>query len=602
MARKIFYILLKVFITFAILGLLLLYFLYRYYENRLPSIDDILNINGKKINVLYSNSINTIKTYSNVNVTSLSYDEIPQDLINALIATEDRKFFSHHGLDYFGILRAFFVNLRSGSIKQGGSTITQQLAKMVINDNSKTLKRKFKELILTKKIEKNLTKENILSLYLSKAYFGAGNYGVKSAAKFYFGKELYELKLEECAMLVGLLKAPSKYNPTANEELTENRTTQVILNMQDAGFIDENDIFSYLIPDLNFVSYKEKNTSQNYFFSDWIFNQLEDYNIESDNISVVTTLDYNIQNRLIEVVDNFWEDNSKKIDKSELAVLIMDKNNGEILGMVGGKNYNKSQFNRAIYAKRQIGSLFKLFIYLTGFENGLKINDIFIDEPIKVANWYPENNDSKYRGKITVTEAFAYSSNSVAVQIADYFGIKKVLKTANKLGLVGEFKKDLTVALGSQENTLLEITTAYATVANGGYPIFPYSIKHIISDGNMIYKRNISEKEPIFNKDSIDNMKFLLFKTIEMGSGKNARIQRLIDKTNSYNYSNTDVEFFIGGKTGTNQDYRDAWFVGFADDYVIGVWMGNDDNIPTNKITGSNLPALLWKNIANEID
>lgn len=598
--KKIIIFFIKVFICIFAILIVCFYFLYKNHEKKLPTIDSLLNLNENKIEILYSNSINKIKVYSN-NVGNVEYSEIPQDLINALIATEDRKFFKHNGIDYLGILRAFIVNIASGSIKQGGSTITQQLAKMALNDSSKTFKRKFKEFILAKKIEKNLTKENILSLYLSKAYFGAGNYGVKSASRFYFDKELYELKLEECAMLVGLLKAPSIYNPTNNEDLTKDRTLQVIINMQKAGFIKESDIFSYIIPDLNYSTIERYNNSQNYYFSDWIYEQLNNYDsINKDNISIITTLDYNLQNRTNSIVNDFIKENIEKIGKSELAVVILGKN-GDILSMIGGKNYKQSQFNRAIYANRQIGSLFKLFIYLTGFENGLKINDIFIDEPIKVENWYPENNDSKYRGKISVVDAFAYSSNSVAVQIADYFGIKKVLKTANKLGLTNDFKKDLTVALGSQETNLLNITSAYATVNNDGIPIFPYGIKHIIKDGNIIYKRNISYKEPIFNDIVINNIKFLLFNVIIKGTGKNAKIQSLVDKTNSYNYSNYDAKFFIGGKTGTNQDYKDAWFIGYANDYTIGIWMGNDDNTPTNKITGSNLPALLWKEIVENI-
>ena len=598
--KKIIIFFIKVFICIFAILMVCFYFLYKNYEKKLPTIDSLLNLNENRIEILYSNSINKIKVYSN-NVGNVEYSEIPQDLINALIATEDRKFFKHNGIDYLGILRAFIVNITSGSIKQGGSTITQQLAKMALNDSSKTFKRKFKEFILAKKIEKNLTKENILSLYLSKAYFGAGNYGVKSASRFYFDKELYELKLEECAMLVGLLKAPSIYNPTNNEDLTQDRTLQVIMNMQKAGFIKESDIFTYIIPDLNYSTIERYNNSQNYYFSDWIYEQLSNYDsIDKDNISIITTLDYDLQNRTNSVVNDFIKKNIEKIGKSELAVVILGKN-GDILSMIGGKNYKQSQFNRAVYANRQVGSLFKLFIYLTGFENGLKINDTFIDEPIKVENWYPENNDSKYRGKISVVDAFAYSSNSVAVQIADYFGIKNVLKTANKLGLTNDFRKDLTVALGSQETNLLNITSAYATINNDGIPIFPYGIKHIIKDGNIIYKRNISYKEPIFNDVVINNIKFLLFNVITKGTGKNAKIQYLIDKTDSYNYSNYDAKFFIGGKTGTNQDYKDAWFIGYANDYTIGIWIGNDDNTPTNKITGSNLPALLWKEIVENI-
>jgi penicillin-binding protein 1A len=552
---------------------------------------------------MYSNNVNKIKTFSSVNINNLAFSDIPQDLINALIATEDRNFFKHKGLDYTGILRAIFVNFKSGYIKQGGSTITQQLSKMILNDNKKTFKRKFKELILTKQIEKYLTKQDILTLYLTKSYFGAGKYGIKEASRFYFDKEVEELQLEECAMLVGLLKAPSRYNPTINEELTRSRTIQVILNMQKVGFINENDMLSYMVSDINLNTYKQsKRDNQNYYFADWVYSQLKDYNIDDDivELSIVTTLNEFIQNRTISAVSEFVEDNKGKIGNAELAVIVMNKN-GEILAMVGGKNYSKSQFNRSIFANRQTGSLFKLFVYLAGFENGLKINDIFIDEPIKIFDWYPENNNSKYHGKITVKEAFSLSSNSVAVQIADYFGIKEIIKNAKKLGLTTNFKNDLTISLGSQESNLLEMTTAYATIVNNGIPIFPYNVKYITSNNKVIYKRNVSEKSPIFKTKTIENMQYLLYLVVKEGTGRSARINDLIDKTEAYNATHSDNKFFIGGKTGSTQNSKDAWFVGFANDLIIGIWFGNDDNSPTNKIMGGNLPSQLWKMIMERI-
>lgn len=605
--KKVILFLFKLFFPIFIIIPIGIFAMFFYYTKTTPQIDNISNINnGKIIDILYSNNIDKIKTYSNSNIESLSYQEIPRDLINALIATEDRKFFEHSGVDYFGILRAMVVNFKHGHLKQGGSTITQQLSKMILKDSSKTFKRKFKELILTKRIEKHFTKENILTLYLSMSYFGSGKYGVREASRFYFGKELSELQLEECAMLVGLLKAPSKYNPTNDTELAQNRTTQVILNMQQTGFIDKNDILSYIIPDLHFdkITYSQAK-SQNYFFSDWVYNQIEEMGIDKDKyktrINVSTTLDYNIQNTVVNVVDNFVKTHKTKIGKSEIAVLVMNKN-GKILSMIGGKDYNVSQFNRVLYANRQTGSLFKLFIYLTGFENGLKINDVFIDEPIKIANWYPENNDSKYRGKISVKDAFAFSSNSVAVQIADYFGINKIIKNAKKLGIVNDFKNDLTITLGSQESTLLDMTTAYATIVNNGIPVFPYAINHIIVDGNIVYKRNAPEKKAMFDKTTIENMQYLLYSVVNEGTGKNAKIESLIEKTKAYNMMNEDNKFFIGGKTGSTQNNKDAWFIGFANDLVIGIWMGNDDNTATNRIMGGNLPAMLWKEIVESIN
>lgn len=603
--KKIIIFLFKLFFPAFLAIILFIYGAYFYYSKTIPDMETILNMNSEQIvDIVYSNNVDKIKSYNNSKMENLSYQEIPQDLINALIATEDRKFFKHSGIDYFGILRAVIVNFKHGYFKQGGSTLTQQLSKMLLKDNSKTLQRKFKELILTKRIEEHLTKENILTLYLSMSYFGSGKYGLKEASRFYFNKELVELQLEECAMLVGLLKAPSKYNPVNDTELAYKRTVQVIVNMQNAGFIDKNDILSYIIPDLNFnrINYS-RTDNQNYFFSDWVYKQFQEMGISEHNLSKITistTLDYSIQNTLINIVNEFVNENKVKLGRSELAVVVMNKD-GEVLGMIGGRNYRTSQFNRVLYANRQTGSLFKLFIYLTGLENGLKVNDIFVDEPIKVGNWYPENNNSKYYGNISVKSAFAVSSNSVAVQIADYFGIKRVIKNARKLGIVNDFKNDLTIALGSQESTLLDMTTAYAVIVNDGMPVFPYTIKHIIADGNIIYKRNISQKTYMYSKDVVENMQYLLYSVVNEGTGKRAKIDSLIDKTEFYNMMNKDNKFFIGGKTGSTQQNKDAWFIGFANDLVVGVWMGNDDNTPTNGIMGGNLPAGLWKKIVEGV-
>lgn len=577
--------------------------LYFQYKITLPDIDTIISQNNKQIvNVLYSNNTDKIRSYNNSSINNLTFSDLPTHLVNALIATEDRSFFKHSGVDFFGLFRAFFVNIKSGHIRQGGSTITQQLSKMILNDNSKTLKRKFKEFILTRELEKYLTKEDIIVLYLTKSYFGAGNYGIRDASKYYFGKELEDLKLDECAMLVGLLKAPTKYNPSKNKNLTESRTAQVIMNMKNAGFIDEDDLLDYIVPNLDLNFYKRfKKYSQNYYFTDWIYKQLQDYNIDknSTNLVVVSTLNKQIQNKTVNIVEEFVKNNQKQIGNSELAVVILNKN-GEVVAMVGGKDYNKSQFNRTIYANRQTGSTFKLFVYLTGFENGLKPDDVFIDEPVRVGSWYPENVNYRYRGEMTVKDAFCFSSNSIAVQIANYFGIKKVVEMAKKLGLNNKFKRDLTIVLGTQENNLLEMTSAYTTVLNNGILVEPYGIKSIISNGKTIYKNNIKQKTPVLKADSVKNIQYLLYSVVKDGTGRAAKVENLVNKTEIYNSLNMDKKYFIGGKSGSTQDYRDAWFIGFTDDYVIGVWFGNDDNSPTNGIMGGNLPAKLWKKVVEE--
>jgi penicillin-binding protein 1A len=270
--------------------------------------------------------------------------------------------------------------------------------------------------------------------------------------------------------------------------------------------------------------------------------------------------------------------------------------------MIGGKNYHQSQFNRAVYARRQTGSLFKLFVYLTGFENGLKINDNFIDEPIRIGGWYPENYGKKYSGQITVKEAFAISSNSVAIQISDYSGIEKIIKTAKKLGLTGKFRNDLTISLGSQENTLMEITAAYATVLNDGILVFPHGIRRVAVGEQTFYEKNDAvEAKPVFHTKIIKDMQYLLYSVVNEGTGREARVDSLVNKTIVYNMLNSDNRFFIGGKTGSTKNNNDAWFVGFANDLSIGIWMGNDDNTKMNGIMGGNLPAKLWKNIVENI-
>jgi penicillin-binding protein 1A len=579
--------------------------IYLFYRAKLPTIDEIIrNSSTQNVDLLYSNGVDRIGSHNGSGINAIRFEDIPKDMVNALLATEDRRFFSHRGVDPRGVLRAIFTNLRRGRLVQGGSSITQQLSKILIGDRGRTIRRKIRELVLTMELEKYLTKNDIITLYLAKSYFGAGHYGVVDASRFYFGKELAELNLQECAMLVGLLKAPTKYSPVNGRDLAIARMTQVIVNMQNAGFIGENDLFLHIIPDLSLENIdKAAIQTQNRYFIDWIEGQLKELNLDktADKISVVTTLDSFFQSETVTVLDKFLEKHKDRIRNAEVAVLAMNRN-GEILAMIGGKNYRHSQFNRAVYARRQTGSLFKLFVYLAGFERGLGINDNFVDEPIKIGKWYPENYGKKYEGRITVKEAFMNSSNSVAVQIANYFGIDGVIEMARKSGLDGKFRNDMTISLGSQENTLLEMVTAYATVLNGGIPVIPHGIESIASDNGIIYrwtpKRDL---KPIFSFETAEKMLFLLYSTVSEGTGRGARLDSLVNKTTAYNALNADNRFFIGGKTGSSQNNNDAWFVGFANNVIIGIWIGNDNNRPMKGIMGGNLPAELWKNIAESL-
>lgn len=572
----------------------------------LPNIDRILELDFKSeqtVKLLYNDNYNIIKSYNDKSDDDVNYDEISQNVINALIATEDRRFFSHRGVDVIGILRATIKNVKNKSFVQGGSTITQQLAKMVIGNNEKTLLRKYKEMFLAFRLEKFFTKEDILAMYLNRAYFGAGKYGIKNASEFYFNKFPLDLTIEESALLIGLLKAPAKFGPTNSESLAKKRALQVIINMQNSNFIEPNDVFNYIIPDIKY-SYEEINrSSQKYYFTDWINKKLETINIMQNEheINVETTLDYNIQKGVEDVLYNFIIQNEKKIGKSEIAIIAMNKN-GEIVSMIGGKSYDKSPFNRSLYAYRQTGSLFKMIVYLTGFSKGLDIHDKFIDEPIAVKNWYPENFNKKYYGEVDVETAFNKSLNSVAVQIANYFGLNNVIETARKLGISSKFEKnDLTISLGSSTSNLLEMVQAYNIINNWGYNVNYKCIKSIYNGNYDILFKTESNKQQLFEENVIRQMKKIMYSTITNGTGKNAKVDKLIKKTEAYNLLNMgNEEYFIGGKTGSSQDGRDAWFIGFANDLTIGIWFGNDDNTPT-KSMGGGLPAMLWKEIVNKI-
>ena len=555
-----------------------------YYFQGLPSLSDLETRDGKQIVQINYAGGSRITNRGEIYTSEINYYELPPHLINAVIATEDRRFFNHHGVDIFGIIRAYYVNHKAGRIVQGGSTITQQLAKLLFLKSEKTFKRKIQEVILAVQLERHFTKEQILTFYLNRAYFGSGSYGVGNAAKHYFGKDVSKLRLNEAALLAGLLKAPSKLSPKNNKELAEDRTNVVISNMIDAGFLNEKNLKEL---DQN-ISYKN-DRAQKLYFADFVYNQfpefLEKNKTQEKVVAITTTLDAKIQENLENVLDEFYQENSEKLGKSQVAVVIMDKS-GAILGMSGGNDYQQSQFNRAVYAKRQVGSAFKTFVYLAAFEKGFKPDDIFEDKKINIGAWLPDNYESRYLGEVTLQQAFANSLNSVSVQLAQKIGGGAIVSKARQCGIVSPIdKNDPTIALGTVEVNLLELVGAYATIANHGIPTIPYFISTIKnSEDELLYHRQSSGLDRVISEESQKNIKKILREVVENGTGKNANIA-----DNIY------------GKTGTSQNFRDAWFIGFNDYYVIGIWMGNDDNSATNKITGGSLPASLFAEILKKI-
>lgn len=573
-----------------ILGLVGLFF---YYSIDLPDINPVVNDKTEtNIEITYTDG-KEIKKYGNLNSDITNYAEFPLYLVEGLTATEDRKFFKHHGFDYLGIMRAAVKNLKAGRIVQGGSTITQQLSKMILKNNQKTLKRKVQELMLSVQLERKLTKEQILMMYLNKAYFGAGQYGISSAAKFYFNKRISSLDLEECAMLIGLLKAPSKYSPQNNPILSKERTKQIIANMYNAGLLSDIEYKSYL--NTYFASILDATINSNerlneeLYFAEWIKSQLTDYTNKT-NIRIKTTLNQKIQSTIEKSIDNFRFKQKDRLKNSQIAVIVLSKD-GAVLGMTGGINFNRSEYNRSIYAYRQPGSAFKIFVFLAGIrEKHFNTNTKFKDEPVAVGNWFPENYNEKYYGEVSMKEAFTKSLNSVAIQINEYAGIKNVAKMAKKMGILSEIDEDdPTISLGTTQLNLLELTSAYTLISNGGNAIIPYSITEIKDKdtNNVIYTRKASQLSQILTKNEIEQMQEMMFAVIDHGTGTNAKIEDLMYKGSAY----------VGGKTGTSQNYSDAWFIGYANDIIIGVWIGNDDNTSMGKIAGGTLPAMLWREI-----
>jgi len=555
-------------------GFLFIYLFYKYHN--LPDIEDInLNKNDKIIQINYSDK-SKIRTIGDLYANQITFGQLPNHLVEALIVTEDRRFFTHKGFDLRGIIRAFFVNYRSGRIKQGASTITQQLARILFLNNKKTFDRKINEILISHKLEKVFSKEQIIALYLNHAYFGSGNYGIKDAAKFYFNKRVENLNLNESAILVGVLKAPSKLAPNKNRKLAEERADIVLQNMINSGDLGLDSI-KYLDDE---VSYKD-NKLQEFYFTDYVKSQYQDFLNQKQRaqgfFKINTTLDKKLQDLTKISVDRLYRKYPKRL---QIAVLVMS-HDGKILSMIGGKNYQDSQFNRAVNSKRQIGSIAKTFIYLTAFEKNFTPEDIFEDKKITIGNWSPKNYNNKYYGQVSLEEAFARSLNSVAVQLAQKVKIKNILQNMRKMNIESKIDQDLTMALGTAQLSLLELATSFAIIANGGHYIIPSFIESIKSGSNkLIYERKSSNIGKIFDSKQITWIKQLLRSVITYGTGNNANITE-----------------DIFGKTGTSQDFRDAYFVGFNSNYVVAIWIGNDNNKATNQITGGMLPALLFKNI-----
>lgn len=503
--------------------------------------------------------------------------DLPPHVSQAVLATEDRRFYWHFGVDPIGLARAMVVNWRAGAYVQGGSTITQQLAKNVFLKPERTISRKIEEMVLAVWLELRFTKDEILTLYLNRVYFGGGAYGLEAASERYFRKPARALTLPEAAMLAGLLKAPSRYSPTNDIDLARERARIVLQNMVAAGYIAPEDAQLGATAPANLQGYAARG-SINYFV-DWIAEALPDYAGRPDtDVHVMATIDPDLQREAERVISEMLASEGAALDVNQAALVAMTPD-GAVRAMVGGRSYAQSQFNRAVQAKRQPGSAFKPIVYLTAMERGLTPDTLRVDRPVSYGGWSPANYSDRFDGEMTLRTALAKSVNTIAVQLAHEVGIRNVVSTARRLGLQDDLPPNLSLALGTGSVNLLELTAAYAAFANGGYGVIPHGIEEVRAEsGEELYRRQGSGIGRIADARSVAYMNNMLKAVMIYGTGRNSALG---DRP-------------VGGKTGTSQDFRDAWFVGYSADLVVGVWVGNDDGAPMKQVTGGTLPAKIW--------
>ena len=522
--------------------------------------------------------------------TSADYmplDFIAPHLIQAVISTEDRRFYEHWGVDPWGLLRAAWINVKAGRFAQGGSTLTQQLAKNLFLSGERKLGRKVEELTFALWLELRLTKRDILELYLNRVYFGGGAYGVEAASQRYFSKSVREVSVAEAAVLAGLLKAPSKYSPAANPQAALARSHVVLSNMVATGALSEDEASAASKNAPGFPTPLQKAIAPGL---DKGLEYAVEYAIErmpqvrgSGNAEVIveTTLDARLQAVAHQSVAHHIDTYGESLHASQASVILMEPS-GAIRALVGGRSYAQSQFNRAVRARRQPGSAFKPVVYLAGVESGLTPGTIGYDLPLSVKGWSPKNDNGQYKGEMTLRNALANSVNTIAVRMFLDLPKGRVIATAKRLGITSDLRDQPALALGVSEVTLLELTRAYGVLGNGGRMVTPHIIERMrMASGEVLYEHTPPHPETIVKPAHVAAMNDMLGEVMATGTGKKAAL-----KTHP-----------AAGKTGTTQDFRDAWFVGYTAQMTAGVWVGNDDAEPMNRVMGGSLPARIWHDL-----
>jgi penicillin-binding protein 1A len=530
---------------------------------------------------------NTIGHRGIIHENSVPIDEMPDHFIKAVLATEDRRFFDHFGIDFIGLARAMNENARAGGVVQGGSTLTQQLAKNLFLTNERSLERKIKEAFLALWLEVNMSKKEILALYLDRAYMGGGTFGAAAASQFYFGKKLTDVTLAESAILAGLFKAPAKYAPHVNLPEARARANTVLSNLVAGNFMTEGQVIGARRNPADVID-RAKAQSPDYFL-DWAFEEVRrlegEGKFRDHTVMVRTTIDMNLQHAAEQALEMGLREYSEGYNVKQ-GGMVMVENGGAIRAMVGGRDYGESQFNRATNAMRQPGSSFKIYTYAAAMEKGYKPETLISDAPVTWRGWSPQNYGRSYAGKVTLQVALAKSYNTVPVRLAkDVLGTELIVETAKAMGVQSKLRSDKTIPLGTSEMTVLDQATAYAVLPAGGVQSQRHGIEQVLDySGRILYSFDRDEPEPIrvLSEEATSKMNRMLVTIPVSGTARRGALENGI---------------VTGGKTGTSQAYRDAWYVGFSGNYTTAVWFGNDDFTSMRNLTGGSLPAMTFKRL-----
>ena len=582
------WVLLKLFISLAIWGISLGSLVVLWFSYDLPDVNKLQASVRKPGVVIQAADGTIIGTYGDLYEDMVKINELPAYVPQAFMAIEDRRFYHHFGVDVIGLIRAAYTNYKANRVVQGGSTLTQQLAKNFLftqglyDTRDRSIRRKIQEVILSVWLEWKFTKDQILTIYLNRVYFGAGTYGIDAASRMYFNKPARLLTVYESAVIAGLLKAPSKYSPSFHPKRARQRATVVLNQMAEEGYISS--AADYLKQQEESSSLADTVDDQgSRFFANWAYESIPSliggYN---QDLVVITTLDPHMQKQAEAATKKMMEEMGKNLKASEISLVAMTPQ-GAVKAMIGGLDYKKSQFNRATQALRQPGSAFKPIVYLAALEAGFTPDSMISDGPISIGKWAPKNFRkyiSSEEGEISLMQALTKSVNTVTVRLAQQVGAAKIAQVAQRLGISSPMTKDLSISLGSMEVTLLELVATYATFANKGYGVWPYGIVEIRNkSGKILYQRQEEiTAAPVISSRHNQQMVSMLTNVVNKGTGGSAKIS-----------------VPAAGKTGSNAD-KDAWFVGFTSNLVAGVWVGNDDaRIPMKKeSTGGRLPAKTW--------